>query len=149
MNRSHTFLNVTNGALYCVNMHAGFRYNCPRAMLKMLVPYVALRLDMFPSSTRTDNLSAFQLVYNTPAYARIACQICFGAMRNVTNLESSSSMVPRTIGVAQLPDGTVTCSFFVIRNRLPLIRYPVSLYRIDTAIGTGRIITDVVQYCTQ
>jgi hypothetical protein len=62
------------------SVHAGLPYNWARAIFKMLVPFVALRLNMFPSPTRTDNLSAFQLVYNRPADARIDCHLCFGAI---------------------------------------------------------------------
>ena len=40
----------------------GLPYSCPRSLFKMLIPYVTLRLNLFPSSTRTDKLSAFQLV---------------------------------------------------------------------------------------
>lgn len=82
MNRSQTFLNVTNGALYCVNMHAGLPYSCPRAIFKMLVPFVALRLNMFLSST-----GALQLVYHLPADARRDCPLFFGAIHNLTNRE--------------------------------------------------------------
>ena len=38
---------------------AGLPYQCPRTMFKMLLPFVALRLNLFPVSTRTDFLSAF------------------------------------------------------------------------------------------
>ena len=75
---------------------------------------------MFPTSTRTDNLSAYQLVYNIPADARRDCHLCFGAVYHVTHRESSNSMMPRTIvaiGVAQIPNCTGTCSFFAIHNQ--------------------------------
>ena len=102
------------------SVHAGLPYTCPRSIFKTLIPFVAQRLNMFPTSTRTDNLSAYQLVYNRPADARRDCHLCFGAVYHVTHRESSNSMMPRTIvaiGVAQIPNGTGTCSFFAIHNQ--------------------------------
>ena len=102
------------------SVHAGLPYTCPRAIFKLLVPFVALRLNIFPSSTRSDNLSVYQLVYNRPADARRDCQLCFGAVYHVTSRESSNSMQPRSIvaiGVAQILNGTGTCSFFAIHNQ--------------------------------
>ena len=46
----------------------GLLYSCPRILFKTLIPYATLRLNMFPSTTRTDHLSAFQLVYNRAAH---------------------------------------------------------------------------------
>jgi hypothetical protein len=100
-------------------LHAGLPYTCPRALFRLLVPFVALRLNMFPTSTRTDRLSAFQIIYNRPADARRDCHLTFGAMYHITCRERSHSMAPRTvaaIGVAQIPNGTGTCSFYAIHN---------------------------------
>lgn len=60
------------------SIHAGLPYTCPRALFKLLIPFVAFRLNMFPSFTRTDRLSAFQVIYNRPADARRDCQLTFG-----------------------------------------------------------------------
>ena len=98
---------------------AGLPYNCPRAIFRLMIPFVASRLNMFPSSTRTDHLSAFQIVHNRPADARRDCHLAFGAMYHVTNRERAHTMTPRTvaaIGVAQVPNGTGTCAFFAIHN---------------------------------
>ena len=101
------------------SIHAGLPYTCPRTLFKMLIPFVAFRLNMFPSSTRTDRLSAFQVIYNRPADARRDCQLTFGAMYHVTSRDRAHSMAPRTvaaIGVAQIPNGTGTCSFYTLHN---------------------------------
>jgi Reverse transcriptase (RNA-dependent DNA polymerase) len=101
------------------SVHAGLPYTCPRALFRLLVPFVALRLNMFPTSTRTDRLSAFQIIYNRPADARRDCHLTFGEMYHVTCRERSHSMAPRTvaaIGVAQIPNGSGTCSFYAIHN---------------------------------
>ena len=99
------------------SVHAGLPYVCPRAIFKQLVPFVAQRLNLFPSSTRTDKLSAFQLVYNRPADARKDCHLTFGAMYHVTCKDRNHTMAVRTtaaIGVGQIPNGTGTCTFFTI-----------------------------------
>lgn len=101
------------------SIHAGLPYKCPRALFRLLIPFVALRLNMFPTSTRTDRLSAFQVIYNRPADARRDCHLTFGAMYHVTCRDRAHSMAPRTvaaIGIAQVPNGTGTCSFFTIHN---------------------------------
>ena len=101
------------------SIHAGLPYTCSRALFRMLIPFVAFRLNMFPTSTRTDRLSAFQVIYNRPADARKDCQLTFGGMYHVTCRERPHSMAPRTvaaIGVAQIPNGTGTCSFYTIHN---------------------------------
>ena len=41
---------------------AGLPYTCPRILFRHLIPFTALRLNLFPNSTRSDNLSAFQLL---------------------------------------------------------------------------------------
>jgi hypothetical protein len=98
---------------------AGLPYTCPRALFRLLVPFVALRLNMFPTSTRTDRLSAFQIIYNRPADAHRDCHLNFGEMYHVTCRERSHSMAPRTvaaISVAQIPNGSGLCSFYAIHN---------------------------------
>ena len=102
------------------SIHAGLPYACPRAIFKHLIPFVALRLNMFPSSLRNDRLSAFQLVYNRPADARKDCHLTFGAMYHVVCKDRHHTMAPRTflaIGVTQIPNGTGTCSFFTIEKQ--------------------------------
>ena len=97
----------------------GLPYSCPRALFKMLIPYATLRLNMFPSTTRTDHLSAFQLVYNRPAHADRDCNLEFGAYYHVTSRTSSNTMAARTvaaIGVHQIPNGTGSCTFFSLEN---------------------------------
>lgn len=93
----------------------GLPYSCPRTLFKMLIPYVTLRLNLFPSSTRTDKLSAFQLVYNRAAVATKDCHLEFGALYHVTTRTTNNTMASRTtlaIGVGQVPNGTGTCTFF-------------------------------------
>ena len=92
----------------------GLPYSCPRSLFKMLIPYVTLRLNLFPSSTRTDKLSAFQLVYNRPAVATKDCHLEFGALYHVTTRTTNNTMASRTtltISVGQVPNGTGTCTF--------------------------------------
>ena len=93
----------------------GLPYTCPRIIFKTLIPYIALRLNLFPSSTRTDQLSAFQLIYNRSATADKDCHLDFGALYHVTSRTGNNTMAPRTItaiGVGQIPNGTGTCTFF-------------------------------------
>ena len=99
------------------SVHAGLPYACPRAIFKHLIPFVALRLNIFPSSTRTDKLSAFQLVYNRSADAKRDCHLTFGGMYHITCKDRAHTMAVRTvaaIGVGQIPNGTGTCMFFTI-----------------------------------
>ena len=99
------------------SVHAGLPYACPRAIFKHLIPFVALRLNLFPSSTRTDKLSAFQLVYNRSADAKRDCHLTFGGMYHITCKDRAHMMSVRTvagIGVGQIPNGTGTCTFFTI-----------------------------------
>jgi hypothetical protein len=102
----------------CSVLH-GPPYACPRVLFRMLIPYVALRLNMFPSTTRTDRLSAFQLVYNRPAHADRDCNLEYGAYYHVTTRISSNTMAARTvpaIGVHQIPNGTGSCTFFSLET---------------------------------
>ena len=99
------------------SIHAGLPYTLPRALFRLLIPFVASRMNMFPSSNRTDRLSAFQIIYNRAADARRDCHLTFGAMYHVTCRDRAHTMAPRTvaaIGVAQIPNGTGTCSFYTI-----------------------------------
>lgn len=64
---------------------AGLPYPCPRTIFTYMVPFVANRLNMFPSSTRTDNISAFQLIYDRHVNTAIDCQLEFGAYYQVHN----------------------------------------------------------------
>ena len=85
-----------------------------------MVPFVANRLNMFPSSTRTDNISAFQLIFNRHVNAAIDCQLEFGAYYQVNNrLMNNTVDTPRTygaIGVGQSGDGNGTCTFVALHN---------------------------------
>ena len=97
----------------------GLPYDCPRILFKMLIPYATLRLNMFPSTTRNDRLSAFQLVYNRPAHADRDCNLDYGAYYHVTTRTSNNTMAARTvaaIGVHQIPNGTGSCTFFSLEN---------------------------------
>ena len=58
---------------------AGLPYPCPKCIFIHMVPFVANRANMFPSSTRTDNMSPFQLMYNRPINAAIDCNLEFRA----------------------------------------------------------------------
>lgn len=99
---------------------AGLPYPCPRVIFTHLVTFVAYRLNMFPSSTRTDNMSAFQLVFNRHINAAIDCQLEFGAYYQVHNrLMNNTVDTPRTygaIGLGQSGNGTGTCIFYALHN---------------------------------
>jgi hypothetical protein len=96
---------------------AGLKYPCPRIIFLHMVTFVT----MFTLSTRTDNISAFQLIFNRHFNATIDCQLEFGAYYQVPNrLMSNSVEVPRTIsaiGVGQSNDGGGTCTFLGLHNR--------------------------------
>ena len=99
---------------------AGLPYPCPRIIFNYMVPFVANRLNMFPSSTRTDNISAYQLIYNRHVNATINCQLEFGAYYQVHNRLMNNT--PRTIGaigVGQSNDGSGTCTFVGLHNLAP------------------------------
>ena len=98
---------------------AGLGYNCPNAIFQHLVPYVADRLNLFPSSTRTDNLSAFQLLFNRSPNAQIDTNLEGGGYYQVTNKNGNNTTLPRTdgaIGIGQVPNGTGTCRFIKLSN---------------------------------
>jgi hypothetical protein len=65
---------------------AGLPYPSPRILFHHLIPFTAQRLNLFPTSTRTDNVSAFLVVYNRPAQADIVCQLSYGAIYDVVHL---------------------------------------------------------------
>ena len=102
---------------------AGLPYPCPRNIFNYMAPFVANRLNMFPSSTQTDNISALQLIYNRHVNATIDCQLEFGAYYQVHNrLMSSIVDTPRTngaIGVGQSNDGSGACTFVGLHNLAP------------------------------
>ena len=83
----------------------GLPYSCPRILFKTLIPYATLRLNIFPSTTRTDHLSAFQLVYNRAAHADRDCRLEYGTYYHVTTRTSNNTMAACTvaaIGVHQV-----------------------------------------------
>jgi hypothetical protein len=102
---------------------AGLPYPCPKLIFLHMVTFVANRLNMFPSSTRTDNISAFQLIFNRHIDAAIDCQLEFGAYYQVNNrLMNNTVDTPRTIGaigVGQSNDGSGTCTFIGLHNLAP------------------------------
>jgi hypothetical protein len=78
---------------------SGFKYPCPKIIFLHMVTFEANRLNMFPSATRTDNISAFQLMFNRHVNAAIDCRLEFGAYYQVHNrLHSYAVEIPRTIG---------------------------------------------------
>lgn len=77
---------------------SGLPYPCPRVLFAHLIPFVAYRINMFPSSTRTDNTSSFQLMYNRHINANIDCHLEFSAYYQMSNRLMDNSMTPRTIG---------------------------------------------------
>ena len=58
---------------------AGLPYHCPKAIFIHMIPFVAYRTNMFPTSTQTDNIPLFQLISNRHMNAAIDCQLEFGA----------------------------------------------------------------------
>ena len=77
-------------------------------------------MNMFPDSTRTDNLSAFSVLYNRIVNARRDCHLEFGAQYEVTLRSTNNTMEPRTvsaISVAQTPNGKGTCQFYNLAIR--------------------------------
>ena len=98
---------------------AGLPYPCPKCLFIHMVPFVAYRANMFPSSTRTDNMTPFQLMYNRPINAAIDCNLEFGAYYQISNRLMDNSMMPRTIGaigIAHSGNGTGTCRFYALHN---------------------------------
>jgi hypothetical protein len=65
----------------------------------------------------TDNISAFQLMFNRHVNAAIDCQLEFGAYYQVPNRLMNNSVVSQlcgtigAIGVGQSNDGSGTCTF--------------------------------------
>ena len=101
---------------------AGLKYNCPNAVFKHLVPFVADRLNLFPTSTRTDNLSAFQLLHQRSPNAKIDINLEVGGYYQVTNKNGNNTTLPRTdgaIGIGQIPNGTGTCTFSLTEKCSP------------------------------
>jgi hypothetical protein len=79
-------------------LQSGFKYPCPKIIFLHMVTFVANRLHMFPSATRTDNISAFQLMFNRHVNAAIDCRLEFGAYYQVHNrLHSNAVEIPRTL----------------------------------------------------
>lgn len=62
---------------------AGLPYQSPKSLLRYLVPFAAARVNLFPTSTLSDNLSAYQLLYNRPADDTKDCHLAFGALYHV------------------------------------------------------------------
>lgn len=99
---------------------SGLPFKCFAALFKHLVSFVADRLNIFPSSTRTDKLSAHQLLYNRTPDARKDINLEFAAYYQVTNrLSNNTTSSERTIGalgISQWTNGTGTCSFLKLSN---------------------------------
>ena len=98
---------------------AGLPYPCPKAIFIHMIPFVAYRTNMFPSSTRTDNIPPFQLIFNRHINAAIDCQLEFGAYYQVPVRTTDNTVAPRTlgaIGVGQSGNGTGTCIFYALHN---------------------------------
>ena len=92
-------------------------YSCCNLIFKFLVGFTVTRENMFPDSTRTDNLSPFQILYNRPVDVNRDAHLEFGALYEVTSRTGDNTMAFRTItsiGLAQTPNGTGTCQFFNI-----------------------------------
>lgn len=92
-------------------------YCCCNLLFKFLVGFTVTRENMFPDSTRTDNLSPFQLLYNRPVDVKRDAHLEFGALYEVTSRTGDNTMAFRTItaiGLAQTPNGTGTCQFYNI-----------------------------------
>jgi hypothetical protein len=100
---------------------SGFKYPCPKIIFLHMVTFVANRLNMFPSATRTDNFSAFQLMFIRHVNAAIDCRLEFGAYYQVHNcLHSNAVEIPRTIGaigVGQSKNGSGTCTFLGLHQQ--------------------------------
>ena len=99
---------------------AGLCFDCCELLFKYLVAFTVSRMNMFPDSTRTDNLSAFSVLYNRIVSARTDCHLDFGAQYEVTSRSTNITMEPRTvsaIGIAQTPNGTGTCQFYYLTTR--------------------------------
>ena len=98
---------------------AGLPYPCPKAIFIHMIPFVAYRTNMFPSSTRTDNIPPFQLIFNRHINAAIDCQLEFGAYYQVPVRAPDNTVAPRTlgaIGIGQSGNGTGTCIFYGLHN---------------------------------
>ena len=92
-------------------------YSCCNLIFKFLVGFTVTRENMFPDSTRTDNLSPFQVLYNRPVDVNRDAHLEFGALYEVTSRTGDNTMAFRTIsaiGLAQTPNGTGTCQFYNI-----------------------------------
>ena len=83
---------------------SGLPYTCSARLFRLLVIFVADRLNIFPSSTRTDNLSAFQLIYNRTPSAKYDLNLEFGAIYQVTNRLGDNTMTPRTSAPSESPN---------------------------------------------
>jgi len=100
---------------------AGLGYPANRKLLRYLVTFVVNRINMFPSDTRTDALSAFQLLYRRSVNAKLDAHLEFGAYYQVSVRAQDNTMAARTygaIGVAQHTNGTGTCGFLALHNGL-------------------------------
>ena len=98
---------------------AGLPYPCPKSIFTHMIPFVAYRTNMFPSSTRTDNIPPFQLIFNRHINANIDCQLEFGAYYQVPVRTPDNTVAPRTlgaIGIGQSGNGTGTCTFYGLHN---------------------------------
>ena len=95
-------------------------FDCCDLLFKYLVAFTVSRMNMFPDSTRTDNLSAFSVLYNRIVNARTDCHLEFGAQYEVTLRSTNNTIEPRTvsaISIAQTPNGKGTCQFYNLAIR--------------------------------
>jgi hypothetical protein len=68
-----------------------------------MIPFIANRLNMFPSSTGTNNISAFKIIFNCHVNAAIDCQLGFGAYYQVNNRLQTNAVEAWGMGTAVLP----------------------------------------------
>ena len=54
---------------------AGLCFDCCELLFKYLVAFTVSRMNMFPDSTRTDNLSAFSVLYNYQLHTLIELHV--------------------------------------------------------------------------
>ena len=98
-------------------------YQMPDILMPHLVVNAAKKLILFPSSTRTDNLTPFELFFGRKANIKLDIGPPFGSYCQVTNRLASNGMDPRTIGCLYLEptmNGTGTHSFLRLDTRTVL-----------------------------
>ena len=104
------------------SVRSGLPYLCSSKIFVHLITFVTTRANMFPSTTTPHGDSPFRLLEGTPS--DVDTHLEFGAYYHVSVRIMDNSMGSRTtsaIGTAQIPNGTGSYKFMILKPPYSII----------------------------